>query len=77
MRRIRLGTVDVSLIALGIALVTFVLLIVVSFSMNARLESVTHSVSKLTEDMSQMAQQLQALNQKVSELIRYSPYFTG
>jgi len=72
-----LGTIDLSVVALAIAIVTFLLLVVVSMNMNARLESVTHNVSKLTEDMGLMAQQLKVLSEKVSELIRYSPYFTG
>ncbi len=77
MRRVRIGTVDISLIALALSGLALILTLVVAYAMTMRIEGVSHTVAQLSKDMTQMAQQLESLNQKVAELIRYSPYFTG
>jgi uncharacterized protein YoxC len=76
-RRVRIGTVDLSVLALAVSGVALLLTLIIAYALSLRIDTMAHTVGQLSKDMSQMAQQLEVLNQKVAELIRYSPYFTG
>jgi len=76
-RRIRLGEVDLVLVSTTIAIIALILTLLVAYGLSTRIENISHSVNALSKNMEQVTHQIEILNQKVAELIRYSPYFTG
>ena len=77
MRRIRLGTLDMTLVSMAIAAVALLLTVLVAYDLSTKIAHISNSVVSLSKNMEQMSHQIEVLNQKVAELIRYSPYFTG
>ena len=77
MRRIRLGVVDLGLIALFLASIALTITIAYAVSVNGRIEAISHDLTKLSGNVHELASKLGELSKKVSDLIRYSPYFTG
>ena len=77
MRRIRIGTIDLTLVSIAVAVVALLLTVLVAYNLGTKIAHISSSVVSLSKNMEQMSHQIEVLNQKVAELIRYSPYFTG
>ena len=70
-------TVDLSLVALVVAVAMFLVTLLVIYSMNAQITQLEKSVQLMGKNLEGLKVQVQTLQTQLQQLIKYSPLFNG